>query len=83
MSSAGPDLAALLALFPPAHYLRHAEPVPADKVPEPYRQLLVHEHHMTVTVEAHHGEIGVDEAPGGGARFRVLFPAGSPPYETE
>ena len=34
-------------------------------------------------VEAHHGEIGVDEAPGGGARFRVLFPAGSPPYETE
>jgi signal transduction histidine kinase len=34
-------------------------------------------------VEAHHGEIGVDEAPGGGARFRVLFPAGAPPYETE
>jgi signal transduction histidine kinase len=34
-------------------------------------------------VEAHHGEIGVDEAPGGGARFRVLLPAGVPPYETE
>jgi signal transduction histidine kinase len=34
-------------------------------------------------VEAHHGEIGVDEAAGGGARFRVLLPAGAPPYETE
>lgn len=34
-------------------------------------------------VDAHHGEIGVDEAPGGGARFRVLLPAGVPPYETE
>ncbi|HEY7101115.1 MAG TPA: ATP-binding protein [Mycobacteriales bacterium] len=33
-------------------------------------------------VEAHHGEICVDEAPGGGARFRVLLPAGGPPYET-
>jgi hypothetical protein len=32
-------------------------------------------------VEAHHGEIDVDAAPGGGARFRVLLPAGSPPYE--
>jgi chorismate-pyruvate lyase len=25
-------------------------------MPQPYRGLLVHEHHMTVTVEAHHGE---------------------------
>jgi signal transduction histidine kinase len=32
-------------------------------------------------VEAHHGEIDVDAAPGGGARFRVLLPAGFPPYE--
>jgi signal transduction histidine kinase len=33
-------------------------------------------------VEAHGGTIDVDEAPGGGASFRVVFPAGSPPYET-
>ncbi len=49
-----PDLDELLALFP-------AEGRPAcafiagDEMPEPYRGLLVHEHHMTVTVEAYHG----------------------------
>ncbi len=31
------------------------EEVPADDVPQPYHRLLVHQHHMTVTVEAHHG----------------------------
>jgi hypothetical protein len=50
----GPDLAELFVLFPPADYLRALEEVPAAKVPQPYRGLLVHEHHMTVTVEAHH-----------------------------
>jgi chorismate-pyruvate lyase len=29
-------------------------PVPAAHVPQPYRQLLDHHHHMTVTVEAFH-----------------------------
>ena len=53
--SAGPDLYTLFQLFPPSGYLREFDVVPAVWVPEPYHTLLVHEHHMTVTVEAHHG----------------------------
>jgi hypothetical protein len=53
----GPDLETLLALFAPADVLRAAEPVPGDQVPQPYQDLLVHKHHMTVTVEAHHGHL--------------------------
>lgn len=53
--SAGSHLAALFELFPSSSYLRDFAIVPADQVPEPYHRLLVHEHHMTVTVEAHHG----------------------------
>ena len=52
-----PDLRALLALFPSAGDLATVEYTwPAD-VPPPYHGLLVHEHHMTVTVEAHHGDL--------------------------
>lgn len=53
----GPDLRALYALFPPADDIPEYEFVPADEVPSPYHDLLVHEHHMTVTVEAHHGDL--------------------------
>jgi hypothetical protein len=52
-----PDMDALFALFPPEEYLADYEEVPAAEVPQPYRKLLVHEHHMTVTVEAHHGSL--------------------------
>ena len=31
-------------------------------------------------VEAHHGAVEVDAAASGGARFRVMLPAGAPPY---
>jgi chorismate-pyruvate lyase len=30
--------------------------IPAPDMPEPYRRLLAHTHHMTVTVEAHYGQ---------------------------
>jgi chorismate-pyruvate lyase len=55
LPTAGPDLHKLLAILPPADFLESATPVPPGQVPEPYHSLLVHEHHMTVTVEKHHG----------------------------
>ncbi len=56
MSAAPGSEPDLLSLFPPAAgYIHSALLVPGSQVPEPYRSLLVHEHHMTVTVEAHHG----------------------------
>jgi hypothetical protein len=59
-----PDLQTLLGLFPPTDDLAGYQFVPGDQVPEPYHRLLVHEHHMTVTVEQFHGDL-VD--------VRVLF----------
>jgi chorismate-pyruvate lyase len=55
--SVGPDLATLFQLFPPTSYLREFDVIAVDQIPQPYRNLLVHEHHMTVTVEAHHGSL--------------------------
>ncbi len=52
-----PDLLTLCALFPPADFLAGFEYVEPDQVPPIYHALLVHEHHMTVTVEAHHGDL--------------------------
>jgi hypothetical protein len=56
----GPRLRELLALFPTADDFSSIETVLPEQVPSPYRELLVHEHHMTVTVERHHGDrVGV------------------------
>lgn len=41
----------LYAHFPDRSDRPAIEPVPAESVPEPYKGLLVHNHHMTVTVE--------------------------------
>jgi chorismate-pyruvate lyase len=56
-ASAGPDLQTLFQLFPSTSYLREFDVISVDQMPQPYRDLLVHEHHMTVTVEAHHGSL--------------------------
>jgi hypothetical protein len=52
-----PDLLSLFAEFPPADDLPDFELLPPEAVPAPFSTLLVHEHHMTVTVEAHHGDL--------------------------
>src|SRR5207245_1640093 len=52
-----PELETLCALFPSADSLASFTHVHAAEVPPPYHALLVHEHHMTVTVEAHHGDL--------------------------
>lgn len=54
---AGPDLKTLLGLFPPIDDPPAQQLVPGESVPEPYRGLLVHNHHMTVTVEAFYGDL--------------------------
>jgi chorismate-pyruvate lyase len=51
-----PDLKTLVGLFyADASELAGFQEVEADEVPEPFRRLLVHQEHMTVTVEAFHG----------------------------
>jgi len=50
------ELDSLTRLFPEgAPLVNHAEHIPSALTPEPYKSLLVHSHHMTVTMESHHG----------------------------
>src|SRR5947209_3623079 len=56
-SFAGPNLHTLFALLPQADDMPEYELLSADEVPPPYHGLLVHEHHMTVTVETYHGDV--------------------------
>jgi len=53
--STNPTFETLYALFPEAGDRPEATVIPAEDVPQPYRRLLVHNHHMTVTVEDYHG----------------------------
>ncbi|GIX04795.1 MAG: hypothetical protein KatS3mg114_0664 [Planctomycetaceae bacterium] len=49
------ELHALLNLFPqPQAVITHAEHIPSAITPEPYKTLLVHHEHMTVTMERYH-----------------------------
>jgi chorismate-pyruvate lyase len=51
-----PSFDTLYGLFPDDDGVPFAEPIVADDMPEPYRSLLVHTHHMTVTVEQFYGD---------------------------
>ncbi|MBL8798261.1 MAG: hypothetical protein JNM56_30485 [Planctomycetia bacterium] len=53
----GLDLPTLYGLFPTADDLPGYELVPGDAVPPPYHGLLVHDYHMTVTMEAFYGDL--------------------------
>lgn len=49
------ELNELTGLFPGGEPLiQKAEHVPSALTPEPYKSMLVHEHHMTVTMETYH-----------------------------
>ncbi|HLN27796.1 MAG TPA: hypothetical protein VK395_08625 [Gemmataceae bacterium] len=53
----GPSLETLFSLFSQSGDIPEYEIVPEDEVPPPYQALLVHNQHMTVTVEKHHGDL--------------------------
>ena len=52
MLTTAPTFDHLYRLFPDVSDRPSAVPIPPEDVPQPYHQLLVHTHHMTVTVEA-------------------------------
>lgn len=50
------ELQSLIDLFPDREpLLADAEHIPSQTPPEPYRRMLAHNHHMTVTMESYHG----------------------------
>lgn len=51
-----PDPGDLFAQFPGFNDIPRYEVIDADELPDPYHGLLVHPYHMTVSVEAHHGD---------------------------
>lgn len=51
-----PTVESLYALFPDQSDRPTCTPIRGDEMPEPYRSLLVHTHHMTVTVEQFYGD---------------------------
>jgi hypothetical protein len=51
-----PDYDKLYGLFPDPDGVPDASLIPGGEVPEPYHGLLVHTHHMTVTVEQFYGQ---------------------------
>ncbi len=55
-SSPPPDLAELYGIFADNADQPATTIVPAEAVPQPYHGLLVHHHHMTVTVETYYRE---------------------------
>lgn len=55
MLTTAPTFEHLYRLFPESPDRPDAVEVPAGEVPEPYHSLLVHTHHMTVTVEQFYG----------------------------
>lgn len=49
------ELNRLTSMFPdPSPLMLTAEHTPASATPEPYREMLAHDHHMTVTMESYH-----------------------------
>jgi hypothetical protein len=50
-----PTVDSLYALFPHSADRPYCSPMAGETMPEPYRSLLVHTFHMTVTVERHYG----------------------------
>ncbi|MFO0801541.1 MAG: hypothetical protein U0791_00265 [Gemmataceae bacterium] len=55
MLSTAPTFDQLYSLLPGSGDRPEAVTVPAEAIPQPYRKLLVHHDHMTVTVEEHFG----------------------------